>query len=120
MHFINHTNHLSLKWSEEQLSAARIYGEIVDVPFPAVNPAASAEEVRELVGENLERILSFKPQAVLCQGEFSYTFAMVERLKNLGMTVVAATTERVSHEEILSDGSTRRISNFRFVQFREY
>ena len=118
--FINHTNHPSTRWSDEQLSAARAYGEIFDMAFPAVNPNATAEEVRELARRNAEKILELEPAAVLCQGEFNYTFAMVERLKNLGVTVVAATSERIVISEILPDGSTRQISTFRFVQLREY
>ena len=118
--FVNHTNHPSARWNSEQTAVAKIYGEIVDVPFPAVSPHASSEEIRELVQSNAEKILELEPAAVLCQGEFNYTFAMVERLKNFGVTVVAATSERVSHEEILPDGTTRQVSTFNFVQFREY
>ena len=118
--FINHTNHPAARWSAEQISAAKIYGEILDVAFPAVNAAATTQEVSELVQSNLKKILELEPAIVLCQGEFNYTFAMVEELKKLGVKVVAATSERVAVEEILSDGSTRQISTFRFVQFREY
>ena len=118
--FINHTNHPSTRWSAEQISAARAYGEIFDIAFPAINAKATAEEVRELVQKNFKMILELEPAVVLCQGEFNYTFSMVEQLKASGVKVVAATSERVAVEEILSDGSTRQISTFRFVQFREY
>ena len=118
--FVNHTNHPSARWGDEQLTAAKNFGELVDVPFPAINPAASSEEIRELVWANAEKILSLEPAAVLCQGEFNYTFEMVERLKNFGVKVLAATSERIVREEILPDGSSRSISTFRFVQFREY
>ena len=118
--FINHTNHPSARWSAEQISAAKIYGEIVDVPFPAIDDEATAQEVRTLAESNAEKILALKPAAVLCQGEFNYTFALVERLKTFGVTVFAATSKRVSVEEILPDGSTQRVSTFHFVQFREY
>lgn len=118
--FINHTNHPSTRWSDEQLSAAQAYGEIFDMVFPAVNPSATAEEVRQLAQRNAEKILELEPAAVLCQGEFNYTFALVERLKSSGVKVVAATSERIVISEILPDGSTRQISTFRFVQFREY
>ena len=118
--FINHTNHPSARWSAEQISAAQAYGEILDVAFPAVNAATTAEEVRAQVQKNLEKILAREPAVVLCQGEFNYTFAMVECLKASGVKVVAATSERATVEEILSDGSTRQISIFRFVQFKEY
>lgn len=118
--FINHTNHPSSRWGAEQISAARAYGEVLDVPFPVVNPNATAEEVSRLVQGNLKKFLEIEPIAVLCQGEYNYTFAMVEQLKTHGVLVMAATTERVTAEEILADGSTHHVSNFRFVQFREY
>lgn len=118
--FVNHTNHPSARWSAEQMTAAQAYGELVDVPFPNVDAEGTPAEVAALVEENLAKILAHKPAAVLCQGEFNYTFAMVERLKNFGVTTVAATSERVVAEEILPDGSARQISTFRFVQFREY
>ena len=118
--FINHTNHPSERWSGEQRKAAQVYGEILDIPFPAVDAEATSAEVATQVEENLEKILVLEPAAVLCQGEFNYTFALVEQLKNLGITVVAATSERVVADEILPDGSTRQVATFRFVQFREY
>ncbi len=64
--------------------------------------------------------MELEPAVVLCQGELNYTFAMVEQLKSLGVKVVAATSERIVQEEIMPDGSTRQISTFRFIQFREY
>lgn len=118
--FINHTNHPSARWSAEQIAASRAYGQIADVPFPAVDAEATAEEVRELVRAQAEKIMEMEPAAVLCQGEFNYTFALVERLKRLGVKVVAATSERTVLEETMSDGSTRQVSTFKFVQFREY
>lgn len=118
--FVNHTNHPSERWSEEQISAAQVYGEILDIPFPAVDAEATPAQVAAQVEENLEKILALKPAAVLCQGEFNYTFVLVERLKSFGVKVVAATSERATVDEILPDGSTRQVSTFRFVQFREY
>ena len=118
--FVNHTNHPSERWSAEQISAAQVYGEILDIPFPAVDAEATPAQVAALVEENLEKILALKPAAVLCQGEFNYTFVLVERLKSFGVKVVAATSERATVDEILPDGSTRQVSTFRFGQFREY
>lgn len=118
--FVNHTNHPSAHWSDEQRTAAQVYGEVKDIPFPAVNAEATPAKVAALVEENLEKILSLKPAAVLCQGEFNYTFAIVKQLKSFGMTAVAATSACVVVDEILPDGSKRQVSTFRFVQFREY
>ena len=116
--FVNHTNHSSAKWSEPQLAAARKFGEIVDLPFPAIDANASREQVLELVELQLSAILELSPSAVLCQGEYVYTCAMVERLKSIGIPVMAACSERVTSERVTVDGATERISTFRFVQFR--
>lgn len=118
--FINHTNHSSNNWSAEQIVAAESYGKIIDLPFPEVPPSFSTEEVKQLVLENLQEILKFSPTVVLCQGEFSYTVAMVEELKKNKIPVMAATSERIVSEITDSDGSTKKVSVFRFVRFREY
>ena len=36
--FINFSNHPSEAWGKTQLNAAMEYGEVIDIPFPAVNP----------------------------------------------------------------------------------
>lgn len=118
--FLNHSNHPSEKWSAEQISAAEVHGDIKDFPFPNVPPSFSSYEVQELVQKNLREILKISPAAVLCQGEFNYTFAMVLELKKNNIPVMAATSERVVSAVIQEDGTTQRISNFRFVRFREY
>ena len=117
---INHTNHNSNKWSAEQIAAAESYGKIIDLPFPEVPPNFSTEEVKQVVLENLQEILKLSPTVVLCQGEFSYTVAMVEELKKNQIPVMAATSERIVSEITDSDGSTKKVSVFRFVRFRKY
>lgn len=118
--FVNHTNHASANWCAEQLAAAESYGKIIDIPFPEVPPEFSTEEVGEIVSDNLQKILELAPAAVLCQGEFSYTVAMVELLKAHNIPVLAATSQRVVSEIANPDGSTRRVSIFKFVRFRNY
>lgn len=118
--FLNHSNHPSEQWSAEQISAAEIYGDIKDFPFPNVSPNFSSDEVHELAKKNLREILKISPVAVLCQGEFSYTFAMVLELKKNNIPVMAATSDRIVSAVIQEDGTTQRTSNFRFVRFREY
>ena len=118
--FVNHTNHLSENWSDEQKIAAEKLGKIIDVKFPTVPPAASEEEVAEMVAANLQEILKLSPVAVLCQGEFNYTYAMVNALKQENILVLAATSERVTTETLQSDSTTKRVSIFQFVQFRRY
>ena len=118
--FVNHTNHAALNWSAEQRSAAETFGEIVDVPFPEIPPQADEFAVAELAAENLREILKLRPAAVLCQGEFNYTFALVTALKEKNIPVLAATSERVTTETSLPDGSSKKVSVFRFVHFRRY
>ncbi|WP_298464924.1 CRISPR-associated protein [uncultured Mitsuokella sp.] len=118
--FINHTNHCSSYWSEDERRAAQVFGEIVDVAFPAVSSSASEEEIEKLAHDNAVRIIAQKPAAVLCQGEYTYTYALVKRLLAQGICVVAACSERVVEEQHEPDGSTRRISQFRFTRFRRY
>ena len=118
--FINHTNHISSRWGEDQLNAAKQYGEIKDMPFPAIDPKLDEEEVNTLAGFNAEKIFKLEPEAVLCQGEYTYTFKLVELLKEAGITVLSACSERVAKEIVEEDGSIRRESSFRFVRFRKY
>lgn len=118
--FINHTNHPSNNWSAEQKAAAENFGKIVDIPFPTVSPYADENEICAIVAENLQEILKLSPDAVLCQGEFNYTYAMVHALKCENILVLAATSERVTVESIQDDGSTKRVSIFNFVRFRRY
>lgn len=118
--FLNHTNHPSSKWSVEQISAAKIFGEIIDFPFPNIPPQADEIEIKKIVEENLREILNFSPAVVLCQGEFNYTFAMVTELKKNNIPVAAATSERIVSTVIEEDGSSKSLSTFRFVRFRNY
>ena len=118
--FINHTNHKSNQWSAEQVAAAESYGKIIDLPFPEVPPNFTTEEVQKMVYEKVQEILKLSPAAVLCQGEYSYTVAMVELLKKNKIPVMAATSERIVSEVTEADSSTKRVSLFRFVRFRAY
>lgn len=117
--FINHTNHPSQDWSLEQREIAMSYGTIVDIPFPNIDPHATQHEIDALVQGYTERIMSLHPNAVLCQGEFVYCHAVVERLLVAGITVVAATSQRVV-DEFYVDGVSHKTVRFEFVQFREY
>lgn len=118
--FINHTNHPSSRWEEGQRYAAEAYGTIVDLPFPDISTEWGEMEVRHLAEENAIRILARRPAAVLVQGEFSYTVALVERLKAAGILVLSACSERFVHERVDENGETIRESRFVFRCFRTY
>lgn len=117
--FLNISNHPSSGWGEEQLSAAQWYGEIMDFPFPSVSPYASSEEIQKLADETAAQIASDYPDADITahvMGEMTFTFALVTRLKALGIRCVASCTDRVA--ENLGNGD--KLSHFHFAQFREY
>ena len=118
--FINHTNHPSSRWEEGQRSAAEIYGTIVDVAFPVIPADWEEEEVRRLAEENAHAILAYRPSAVLVQGEFSYTFALVSILKEAGIATLSACSERHVTERTDENGETVRESRFAFRGFRTY
>lgn len=118
---INLSNHPSQSWSEKQLTAAREqYGELTDIPFPPVSADSSRDKIQSIADELVEKIMTMKPDAVMCQGEFTLTYAVVSRLKQRGITIISACSERVAEEKLLPDGRSEKVMIFDFVQFREY
>lgn len=117
---INFSNHASEKWSEEQMAeATRRFGNIVDFPFPEVNPSADEADIEDLAKKCVEQMRAMANGtvfAVHAMGEMTLTMAVVETLKNLGITCVASTTERIVNE-ISPD---KKEVTFNFVRFREY
>jgi len=119
---INLSNHPSANWSQSQLAETVKYGQVFDLPFPAINPDAETNEVMQLA-ENFEakvrQLLTDKTNelnAVHIMGELTFCFALVARLQNAGITCIASTTSRITTD--LPDGS--KASRFDFVRFREY
>ena len=115
--FINLTNHPSEGWSEEQLAAAHEYGEIVDIHFPNIEPSFTSSMVNSLANITVDTIAAMgKDIVVHVMGEMTYTYAVVSRLKSLGIICLASTTER----NIITMPDGKKVSEFKFVQFREY
>ena len=118
--FINLSNHPSTQWNESQISAASIYGTIIDIDFPTINPSDSKETIATFA-DNLTNLIASKlptaeVSAVHVMGESTLVYSIVRRLREAGITCVASTTERI--KEQLPDGSF--ISRFEFKQFRQY
>ena len=118
---INLSNHPSAKWPPEQSAAAQVFGKVVDLPFPDVDPSGGEEYIRSLCETYMQKIdqVSIACRAsevtVHIMGEMTLTFALVDALQSRGITCVASTTERVVTE---ADGV--RTSAFHFRQFRKY
>ncbi len=113
--FINFTNHPSSNWGEKQKNAAQVYGEIKDILFPEISPQASEEEIEELAEQYVEDIVKENPSAVLCQGEYTFVYQVVQKLKEKNIIVLAACSKRNVVEV-----DNKRIVEFQFEQFRKY
>lgn len=120
--FLNFTNHQNSNWSEQQKNAAeKEYGRIEDLPFPNIAPDWTREQVEDLAEKYVKDIVGRNPKAVLCQGEFTFAYQVIRRLKEKGVLVVAATSERCVVEEYNPEkDATIKKTCFKFVKFREY
>lgn len=118
--FINFSNHSSDHWGVKQLDAAHVYGEIMDIPFPNIDPSSDEQQILDEAEDLAERICSMKPLAVLVQGEMSFCYAAVSALKSRGIKVLCATTERKAVTSVNEQGDTVKTATFCFVRFREY
>lgn len=115
--FINLTNHPSSGWSEEQLKAAQQYGEIVDLSFPNIEPYFTTKDINDMAENTVDGIMKLDMHPVVhVMGEMTFTFAVVSRLKAIGVSCMASTTERLV--KMTPEG--KKISEFKFIQFREY
>lgn len=117
---LNCSNHISKTWSAEQLSAAKKWGEIIDYPFPNVSAFVDEIYIDKYAEDIVNTIQRMQPSAVMCQGEFTLTYAIITKLLQKGIKVFAACSERKVQESVLPDGSVEKKSVFQFVRFREY
>ena len=118
--FLNCSNHPSAFWGAAQFEAASAYGDVVDLPFPQVDPLLDSDQLQPLVREYACRIEEMKPDAVMAAGEFTFLFMLVNRLLRDGIKVVCACTKRDTVEKLLPDGSSEKKSIFVFERFRDY
>lgn len=117
---INLSNHPSGQWGEYQIETAKqLYGSIVDIPFPIVDPNGDEEYICSMAKDYCRRILDISSEKIVTvhvMGEMTLTMSIVSMLKKNGVTCIASTTERCSKTQ--HNGKT--ISVFRFVRFRRY
>lgn len=117
--FINLSNHPSTEWSENQKKAAMEYGEIVDLPFPNVNPDADEIEIEQLAKQYYQKIMD-TANGVACvvhpMGEMCLAFALISLLLKNNIVCLASTSKRHS---VKMDNNTKKIV-FDFVKFRKY
>ena len=118
--FVNLSNHPSADWSEEQKKAALAYGGIIDVPFPSVPSSCSDKAMQKLadkaVGAVGKAAYPAREVTVHVMGEMTLTYRIVNKLKARGIRCLASTSDRVANDL----GNGEKISQFHFVEFREY
>ena len=87
--------------------------------FPSIAPDDNSTAINAIV-EKYSNIIKEQTDyfnvTVHIMGEMTFTYAIVSRLKALGVKCLASTTERLV--TMTSDG--KKVSDFKFVQFREY
>lgn len=124
--FLNISNHPSAEWDEDQRSSALALGQpIRDLPFPEVPADADETWIQRMADELAAAATALAPAAALVQGEFTLTFALVDRLEKAGVPCYAASSPRLV-EPLDEDAgamrsaakSTRR--SFRFTRLRRY
>ncbi len=102
------------------MTEAKKYGEVVDIPFPSLDAELLEDDIARIGDEMVTKIESFNPAAVMCQGEFTLTHYVVNRLSEKGIICVSACSERISHEVTNTDGTVSKQAMFEFVRFRCY
>lgn len=114
---INHSNHPSDKWDDEQRMG---WDRIFDLPFPNISPEADTEEVLRIVHEQLKELKKLTENIgadadvyVMLQGEFTYCYIFRDLL-NKPYHIAIPTTRRDVVE--IPDGT--KVSKFRFVRWR--
>lgn len=119
---INLSNHPFRQWSKSQIEeAAKSFGSVYDLLFPAVPPEAETKEIAELAKEVVADCLSLLKQAkdpdnaVHIMGELTLCFTVVAMLQKAGITCVASTSVRNAEIE-----NGIKSSVFSFCRFREY
>lgn len=116
---LNLTNHPSSQWETNQLQAANCYGEIVDMPFPAIDAAAPETEIERTVlayFQEIKRQYNSLSTTVHIMGELTFCFALIKALQAEGFTCIASTATRNVTEPELG----KKLIEFDFVRFRNY
>lgn len=117
---INLSNHASANWSQKQMEAAiHQFGQVVDFPFPQIDPEFDINEIANLAETIFNQIfekyedLNFK---IHLMGELSLVYQLLLLFKKRNIDCYVSTTHRAVEE--LEDGSKK--VRFNFVKFRSY
>lgn len=116
---INLSNHPLQSWSDEQLCAARKqFAEIIDYPFPAVNPHLDSEQLYPMAGTLVYELKEKYPAeqfALHIMGEQTMSFLLIQLLMTAGYRCLSSTSDRLVD---VKEG--HKIVRFQFQRFRDY
>jgi len=121
----NISNHKFENWTDPQKEKAlKLFGKVVDISFPNVDPEEDEKYVHKLGDEIINRIFELAPDNffdINCfvMGEAGLSYNLVSRLKAIGIPCYYSTTQRKVTEEIV-EGKVIKKSEFEFVRFRQY
>lgn len=116
---INFTNHPYNQWNDVQKEAASLYGEVVDLPFPEIDPMGDEVYIKSLVDSYFLKIqsrINDEKTVIHIMGEMTFTYMMLDRLKQDGIECIASTSKRIVNVNV--DGSKN--VTFVFARFRRY
>ena len=105
--FLNLSNKPSSTWSKDQIDDLKSYAEtceILDAPFPDIDPKMDKHGIFNKAFELAEIVQNHSTDFVIVNGEPTFTYEFVKALKKHGVICMAPCFD--------SDGT--------FVQFREY
>jgi len=96
------------------------FGEVMDMPFPVINPEGDEMYIKDMAHTYLQRILAMRDRypdlTVHIMGELTFCYALVRLLKKNRIACVASTTTR----KVIIANNSKKVSEFEFVRFRYY
>ncbi|MCR5774934.1 MAG: hypothetical protein K6G42_07610, partial [Lachnospiraceae bacterium] len=115
--FLNCSCHYaSTGWDDEALKQAAFYGSVMDLPlYPITETGDEKYKKAELF---IKQVDSIRPSAVLLDGEFGTFFMMTDALLKKGYRVLVKCSERISRDQVGTDSSITKVSEYRFVRYR--
>ena len=118
--FINISAHNLTPGQEEDAMRFPTVARFLTVHPGIVDPHASLEDVEKLAEDVIHEADPYEGDVAMVAGEPVLTMCIVKALQKKGVTCVAATTERISVERTLEDGSVVKQNVFNHVMFREF
>lgn len=124
--FFNISNHPchseKTTWSPEQVDAARHLGngDVVDIPFPAVTPEMTDEQIAWIAREYARDVAGMahgEPAAAMVAGEYVTTIRLIAELQAVGIDCYFGQSNRIAEERI-EDGKVVVVHKFVFAGFR--